>query len=249
MILPLLGLATFIPSVLGGYMMTQSNTGAVYTYTYSYSGSDFPPPMMLTLPAGVGEVDFTLIGANGGGITNGTVTDVDEVGFGCVITDKIFNLGGQSIYITVGGRGTAAPDSNGAGLTPSPGGNGGGGDGGVETVGTTGKSGGSGGGASNVATSTLLNTAFLVAGGGGGTIQDYLSNTYNGGDCGSPGKYVPDVETNPPFPAYANQGAPPTAGTSSSGGIGGNGSQGQGGAGGGDMGGTASRSGGGGGGG
>lgn len=36
--------------------------------------------------------------------TRGIDDDVDEVGFGCIVTDSLFGQAGKTIYITVGER-------------------------------------------------------------------------------------------------------------------------------------------------
>ena len=127
-----------------GGVFSQSGAGATCTYAYTGSEDTF------TVPAGVGSVGVTAVGAPGGSATCGFGSCG---GAGAVVTATVaLPVGTNTLYVEVGGSGQAGSGGfNGGGSSP----------------------GGGGGGASDVRTLSSddpasLSSRLVVGGGGGG---------------------------------------------------------------------------------
>jgi glycine rich protein len=130
-----------------------SRSGATAACAYSYTGSE----QTFTVPAGVGSVGVTAVGAPGGTATSPIGP---EGGSGAVVTATVpLPLGADTLYVDVGGTGaggTGVRAFNGGGS--SPGGAGGGGASDVRTVSCD----------SPCSDPASLSSRLVVAGGGGG---------------------------------------------------------------------------------
>jgi hypothetical protein len=158
------------------------------------------------VPAGVSALQVTAVGARGGGMFGG---------FGAVARATVPVTPGQTLFVNVGGNGTAG-DLEGNETGPAGGFNGGG-SGGRGSIAF--HSGDSGGGATDVRSfsrsqPSSLGTRLVVAGGGGGGND--LGTA--GGAAGSPGATGGPIPSSQPYCTGGNGGAP---GTASAGGPGG----------------------------
>ena len=159
-------------ALLAGAAFVVGSSARATTTTFVSSGS-FP------VPAGVTQIQVEAFGARGGETVDANGDPLPPPGEGArVITPAIPVTPGESLTITIGGRGNDGV----LGGAKGTGGSGGGGDGGIGD-GAVGQGGGGGGGASRVlrgATSLVIAgggggagaPAFTVAGAGGGSLEN-----------------------------------------------------------------------------
>ena len=174
---------------------------------YSYSGA------MTTygVPVGCTQVAITAAGAQGGG--NSVINNyLAGGGLGGLVTATVNVTSGATLDVFVGGQGSTNLTGS---VASSAGGWNGGGAGGYDNAGTFGYDGGGGGGATDVSTSSTLNssTILVCAGGGGGAGLNSTTINYDRGGGGGnlTGENGYDV----------NAGIANTGGTQTGGGTGG----------------------------
>jgi hypothetical protein len=164
-----------------------ADPGTTFDQTFTGAGEH-----TLVLPEGVTAIDVTAIGGRGASVSNVNSNPVVTAtgGVGASVSGRLSGLTpGQTLYLEVGGNGSA-PD--GSLHHAAPGGYNGGGDGLVASTGSTHfyNVGGGGGGASDVRTTPFADGLspdhrLLVAAGGGGGGHQVNSSTATGGNGGA----------------------------------------------------------------